>query len=132
MKTRMIWANLAVDDLKRTATFYKSLGFTPNGEMTSDKLVSFRVGNSGFIINFFKRTEVDTDVNAEIGKWQGQSEILFSLSADSKAEVDQWREIILEAGGKVVSDPQNYLEGYTFCFSDPDGHKYNVLYWPGM
>ncbi|RZJ70188.1 VOC family protein [Flavobacterium sp.] len=132
MKIRMIWANLAVEDLKRTATFYKALGFRPNREMTSDKLVSFAVGNSDFILNFFKRSEVDTSVNAEIGKWSGQSEMLFSLSADTKDEVDHWKEIILEAGGDVVSEPQDYLEGYTFCFSDLDGHKYNVLYWPGM
>ena len=47
-------------------------------------------------------------------------------------EVDQWMEKAKQAGGTVFSEPQNYLQGYTFGFADPDGHKFNVLYWPGM
>ena len=60
------------------------------------------------------------------------SEIMFTLSAKSKGEVDKWAEEVRKAGGKIFMEPTNYEQGYTFGFSDPDGHKFNVLYWPGM
>ena len=32
MESKMIWANLVSTDLKKTAKFYKALGFQQNGE----------------------------------------------------------------------------------------------------
>lgn len=128
----MMWANLYSNNLEITQKFYTQMGFEFNSKYSSDEIVSFLFGINQFIINFFRKSKVQIDVNGEIGNWQKQSEVLFSFSATSKEEVDQWREKVLEAGGGIFSEPQNYLDGYTFCFSDPDGHKFNVLYWPGM
>ncbi|TDW47883.1 hypothetical protein EV144_104169 [Flavobacterium sp. 270] len=130
METKMIWGNLSSNNLQTTREFYTKLGFKFNGE--HDDAVSFVFGENKFIINFFTKERLKDETNGEIGNWEKQSEVLFSLSAKDKEEVDQWREKILEAGGTIFSEPQNYKEGYTFCFSDPDGHKFNVLYWPGM
>lgn len=132
MEPKMIWGNLASDDLKATYEFYTKLGFESNNKYSSDENASFNFGKDKFIINFFKRSKLETDINGAIGKWKTQSEVLFSLSAATREEVDSWREKVLEAGGSVFSEPQNYEQGYTFCFADPDGHKFNVLYWPGM
>lgn len=132
MKTRMIWANLASEDLNKTVDFYTQLGFQQNGKYSADEIASFSFGKNNFIINFFKKNKVEEDMNGGIGNWETQSEILFSLSAENKEEVDDWPEKVLNAGGKIISEPQHYKEGYTFCFADLDGHKFNVLYWPGM
>ena len=131
MKTKMIWANLATNNIERTQEFYLKLGFKLNGKPTSE-ISSFSFGENQFIINFFKKSKVSNEMNGEIGKWQTQSEIIFSLSAGNREEVDKWKENVRAAGGEIFSEPQNYEQGYTFCFSDPDGHKFNVLYWPGM
>ena len=56
------------------------------------------------------------------------SEIIFTLSAETEAEVNEWAEKVKNAGGnilqKVGRDESNY---YGFVFADPDGHKFNVL-----
>ncbi|WP_166926097.1 VOC family protein [Flavobacterium poyangense] len=132
METKMIWANLASDNLIATYEFYTKLGFESNNKHSSNENASFNFGKNKFIINFFKRSKLETDINGAIGKWKTQSEIIFSLSASNKEEVDKWCEKVREAGGTIFSEPQDYELGYTFCFSDPDGHKFNVLYWPGM
>jgi uncharacterized protein len=132
METKMIWANLASANLERTRKFYNSLGFRSNDNMSSGELGSFTFANNNFIINFFIPSKVEDDGNGAIGKWKGQSEVLFSLQADSREKVNEWREKVHLAGGEIVSEPQPYDQGYTFCFADPDGHKFNVLYWPGM
>lgn len=132
METKMIWANLASGNLERIRKFYNSLGFRSNDNMSNSEIASFSFANNGFIINFFITEKVKDATNGFIGNWNGESEVIFSLHAESREKVDEWREKVKLAGGEIISEPQSYLEGYTFCFADPDGHKFNVLYWPGM
>lgn len=54
MKPQNIWANLSVEDIERTQSFYQSLGFQLNG-IPSEDLVSFLFGNDGFVIHFLKK-----------------------------------------------------------------------------
>ena len=132
METKMIWGNLASSNLERIRKFYNSLGFRSNDGMSNSEIASFTFADNNFIINFFIPEKVQDDTNGFIGNWKGQSEVIFSLQADSREKVDEWREKVVLAGGEIISEPQPYLDGYTFCFADPDGHKFNVLYWPGM
>lgn len=126
----MIWANLASADLERTTKFYTALEFESNGG--SKELVSFFYGKSKFVINFFTTERLEDFAKSKMADLEQQNEIIFSLSAGSKEEVDQWHEKVKKAGGKIFLEPQNYEQGYTFGFADPDGHKFNFLYWPGM
>ena len=128
----MIWGNLASANLERIRKFYSSLGFRSNDTMSSGEVASFTFANNNFIINFFIDSKVKDDSNGAIGNWGSQSEVMFSLQADSKEEVNQWRDKVHLVGGTIISEPQPYEQGYTFCFADPDGHKFNVLYWPEM
>lgn len=132
MKTKQIWANLAVEDLERTTKFYEALGFTSNNSMKSDELTSFSFGENNFIINFFLKHVLETNTKMSFSNLYTGNEIIFSLSAGSKNEVDEWVKTIEKAGGSIFASPYEIKEGYTFGFSDPDGHKFNVLYWPGM
>ncbi|RZL45206.1 MAG: glyoxalase [Pedobacter sp.] len=132
MKTRMIWANLAVSDLERTTKFYTDLGFKPNGTNGSNELVSFTFGDDNFIVNFFTEERLKDGTKMELADLKSGNEVIFSLSADSREEIDNWTAIVKNAGGVIFSGPEDFQKGYTFGFSDPDGHKFNFLYWPGM
>lgn len=132
MKTKQIWANLAVADLERTTRFYEELGFTSNNSMKSDEMTSFSFGENNFIINFFVKDILETNTKMSFSNLNAGNEIIFSLSAGSKDEVDEWVVTVEKAGGNIFASPYKIQEGYTFGFSDPDGHKFNVLYWPGM
>ena len=56
-------------------------------------------------------------------------EVMFTLSAESKDQVDTWAKKVEKAGGKIVSKPEEFGEGYYgFVFADPDGHSFNVFY----
>jgi predicted lactoylglutathione lyase len=131
MKTRMIWANLVSHDLQKTIQFYAALGFKQNGKET-EELVSISFAENNFIINFFVPKRFEWALKGEITDTKSENEIIFSLSADSREEVDQWLGKVKAAGGTVFSEPENFEAGYTFGFADPDGHKFNFLYWPGM
>jgi predicted lactoylglutathione lyase len=128
MKTKKIWANFGVENLARTTKFYSELGFKPNG--TNEALTSFTFGNDDFIIHFFIKEQFKWAVNGEMADLNIGNEIIFSLSAESVDEVHQWLLAVKNAGGKIFAEPQSFEKGYFFGFSDPDGHKFNVLYWP--
>ena len=131
MKTRMIWGNLVSNDLQKTIQFYTALGFKQNGKET-DELVSFIFAENNFIINFFTAKRFENALRGKLTDTTSNNEIIFSLSADSREEADLWLEKVKKAGGKIFSEPENFEKGYTFGFTDPDGHKFNFLYWPGM
>ncbi|WDF62082.1 VOC family protein [Flavobacterium sp. KACC 22758] len=131
MKTRIIWANLATNDIQKTIQFYTALGFKQNGKETSE-LVSFAFADSNFIINFFTAKRFEWALKGKPVNTETENEIIFSLSADSREEIDLWLEKVKKAGGVIFSEPEDFEVGYTFGFTDPDGHKFNFLYWPGM
>lgn len=131
MKTKQIWANLATNDLDRTTKFYTELGFKANSSHTPE-LTSFSFGENGFIVNFFLKDILQKNTHTEITDLKNGNEIIFSLSVDSKEDVNEWVELVKKAGGKITVEPYEIMQGYTFVFSDPDGHKFNILYWPGM
>jgi uncharacterized protein len=127
MNPKMIWANLAVSDLERTTKFYTDLGFKLNG--SSKELTSFLFGKNNFVMHFFIKDKLKTEIKGELADLTQGNEIIFTLSADSKEEVNQWATEVQKAGGKLVSKPEEFGEGYYgFVFADPDGHKFNVFY----
>lgn len=128
----MIWANLVSADLQKTKAFYTALGFRQNSDYEDGDSACFMFGEKDFIINFFTQERLSDQANGNLSLPENANEIIFSLSADSRQEVDQWAEKVKAANGNIFSPPQNYQQGYTFGFADPDNHKFNVLYWPGM
>lgn len=134
MKTKMIWANLGVESVERTRLFYQRLGFELNGQPT-EELVSFFFSDLNFIIHFFKKDRLKESLEGELSDLNKGNEVLFSLSAETKPDYDKWVEQIKQAGGKIHFDSNHdrkefYDEnGFFVCvFSDPDGHKFNLLY----
>jgi len=126
MNTKRIWANFGVQNLERTTTFYKQLGFKQNGE--SDQLTSFFFGEKDFIIHFFLKDILEPGMKGQIIDTKTGNEIIFTLSADTKEEVDNWAKEVREAGGTIVSEPEEFGKGYYgFVFADPDGHRFNVF-----
>jgi len=126
MKTKKIWANFGVQDLERTTQFYQQLGFKSNG--ASDQLTSFFFGEDDFIIHFFLKDILEPNMNGQLIDTKAGNEIIFTLWADTREEVDTWAEEIRQAGGTLVSEPEAFGAGYYgFVFTDPDGHKFNVF-----
>jgi len=124
MRSKKIWANFSVKDAKRTSQFYTQLGFTPGAFNSYPKLASFVFGDDDFVIHFFEKgSQIDEYLTPGAA-----GEIIFTLSAETEAEVNEWAEKVKSAGGtffkEVGRDENDY---YGFGFADPDGHRFNVL-----
>ena len=127
MNPKKIWANLAVNDLDRTTKFYTELGFKSNG--SSKELTSFFVGDDNFVIHFFLKDIIETNMKVKFADTKNAIEVMYTLSAESKDQVDTWANEVEKAGGTIRSQPEEFGEGYYgFVFADPDGHTFNVFY----
>src|SRR5687768_4156253 len=99
MEPKSIWANLVSTNLDRTTLFYTALGFRANGEYSEkNQITSFSFGQNNFVINFFIPERLAEDVNGNISN-PVNKEVIFSLSAKSKEEVNAWVEKVKAAGG---------------------------------
>lgn len=105
MNPKKIWSNFAVSDLERIYKFYTQIGFKPNG--SNDELTSFMVGGDSFIMHFFLKDILQTNIKGLITDAQQSNEIIFTISAGSKSQVDDWAKEVEPAGGKLVSQPGN-------------------------
>jgi hypothetical protein len=127
MNTRKIWSNLGVVDLARTTKFYTDLGFKPNG--SNKELTSFLVGDDNFVMHFFLKDILSRNTKSDMADTQKVNEVIFTLSAESKEQVDHWEKEVEKAGGKIITRPAEFGKGYYgFDFADPDGHRFNVFY----
>jgi len=134
MKTKQIWANLGIENIDRTRSFYESLGFQVNGSPSED-LVSFFFGPDNFVIHFFKKEKLESSLEGKSTDSSDGNEVMFSLAVESKEEYDNWVTDIKKAGGTILfdsnKDRKEYYDnnGFHVCvFVDPDGHKFNLLY----
>lgn len=132
MDTTQIWANLPANDVERTRAFYTALGFRVNGDGGDrDELASFLVGDDDFVVHFFAEPRFRASAEGEVADGRAVDEVMFTLAAASRDEVDEWARAVEEAGGTVFSEPQSVMDNddwYGCGFADPDGHKWNVFH----
>jgi predicted lactoylglutathione lyase len=128
--SRELWLNLPVLEPERAKEFYKQIGFRLNEQYVSqDGSFSFFVGDNQVVLMLFpESTFRGFTGNAVADSGQG-TEVLFSLGANSRDEVDDLALKAERAGGTIFSKPGEQGGWLYGCgFADPDGHRWNALY----
>ncbi|WP_375767168.1 VOC family protein [Archangium gephyra] len=126
-RSRKIFVNLPVKDLKRSIEFFTKLGFAFNTQMTDENATCMIVSEEAFVMllteprfkDFTKNQLCDTRVNTEG---------LFALSCSSRAEVDELVNTAIAAGGKQAMDKQDHGFMYGWSFYDLDGHHWEAFW----
>ena len=125
-----IWLNLPVKDLARSVTFFTEIGFAPNpGPGNSEHSASFTIGEKKIILMLFTQEVFSGFTSNTLSDTSKGTEVLFSLGADSRGQVDDITNRARSAGGTVFCEPREsngFMYGCGFC--DPDGHRWNVLF----
>jgi predicted lactoylglutathione lyase len=126
---KQIWLNLPVKAVSESKAFFKKIGFFFNEEHDTPSSTCLLVGEGNFVVMLFEASLFATFSQNGLTDTQESSEILISIDAESKEEVDELAKKVEEAGGNVFSPPaesQGWM--YGFGFADLDGHRWNVLY----
>ena len=128
--TQDVWLNLPVSDLARSVRFFTEIGFALNpGPGNSEQSASFTIGAKKVVLMLFKQEVFSGFANHALSDTGKGTEVLFSLGADSRDQVDDMANRAKSAGGTVFAEPREangFMYGCGFC--DPDGHRWNVLF----
>lgn len=126
MKTK-IFLNLAVKDLNRAISFFNELGFLTNPKFTNDKGACIVISDDINVMILVKEF-YQTFTKKQICDSATTSEVLISLSMESREQVDEMIEKAIKAGGTDYNEAKDYGWMYQRTFFDLDGHHWEVFY----
>ncbi len=128
--TKKVWLNLPVKDLNKSKEFIAKLGFSFDTEHGNNAdMGCFMVGEDDFHVMLFPENAFKGFTKNELTDTAKTTEVLISLGAESREEVDEMARKAFEAGGKVYGAPGETRGWIYGCgFADLDGHRWNVLY----
>ncbi len=124
-----LWLNASSKDLNKAKEFFQKMGFVINEKHGNPGMVSLFVGSNKVVLNLFPETTFKMFTNSPVTNTKETTEVLFSIGAGSRAEVDELARKAVDAGGVLYAKPGE-KDGWMYgCgFSDLDGHRWNVLY----
>lgn len=124
-----IWLNLPVKEVAKSKIFFSKIGFSFNEQHDTDHSTCMLVGEKNFVVMLFEEAMFEGFVQNKITDAQSGSEMLISIDAESREEVDALARKAEEAGGTLFAKPTE-IQGWMYgCgFADLDGHRWNVLF----
>jgi predicted lactoylglutathione lyase len=127
--TKKIWLNLPVKNIEKSKQFFSKIGFSFNEEYSNEISACMLVGDQSFVVMLFEESLFGAFVQNTIADTQTHSEMLISIDAESRDEVELLAQKVEEAGGVVFAKPaENQAWMYGCGFLDLDGHRWNVLF----
>ena len=100
MMTKELWVNLPVENIDKSKEFYKGIGFTLNTSYNNDHSASFFVGSKKVLLMLFEHFAFKGFTNMPVTDIKQSTEVLFSIDAENKKEVDEVASKAINAGGK--------------------------------
>lgn len=127
MEQRLSLVTLGVNDLRRAREFYEQLGW--RGQEV-DETVFFRA-DIGIVLWGRDKLAQNSGVDdAGAGSFGG---IAIAHDVRSPADVEAVVTAAADAGATITRLPTTtFYGGYAGCFTDPDGHVWEIAYNPGF
>jgi uncharacterized protein len=126
---KMIFVNLPVADVERSASFYQAVGFTKDERFSQSGSAAAMVWSDVIVFMLLSRQRFADFTSKAIIDAHSSVETLLCLSRDSRAEVDAIVEAARAAGGKADPRvPQDHGFMYGRSFEDLDGHVFEPMW----
>ncbi|CAN5877258.1 VOC family protein [soil metagenome] len=128
MEQRLSLVTLGVADVARARAFYEQLGW--RGQEV-EGTVFFQAGGLALVLWGRDLLAADSGV-ADPGD-DGFGGVALAQNVRSEDEVDEVL-VAAEAAGATVTRPAapTFYGGYAGCFTDPDGHVWEIAHNPGF
>ncbi|MEU9738439.1 VOC family protein [Micromonospora chersina] len=128
MDQRVSLITLGVADLARARAFYERLGW--RGQEV-EETVFFQAG--GLAVVLWGRGELADDAGLADPGGDGFGGVSLAQNVRSRADVDEILGRAAEAGATVTRPARDtFYGGYAGCFTDPDGHVWEIACNPGF
>jgi uncharacterized protein len=130
MATKELWLNLPVKNIDKSKVFFKALGFTLNTTYgDSNDNACFIIGDKKIALMLFPEAKFKAFTQHELSDTKLGTQMLISIDAETREEVDELAKKAVEAGGDLFAEPGE-KDGWMYgcAFADLDGHRWNVLH----
>jgi len=122
-----IFVNLPVNDLNRAVAFFTELGFSFNAQFTDENATCMIVGEDIFVMLLVKEF-FRTFIHKGICDTTTCTEVIVSLSSDSRESVDAMIRKAVAAGATTPNEPRDHGFMYQHGFQDLDGHLWEIVF----
>jgi predicted lactoylglutathione lyase len=125
---RISLITLGVASLTRARAFYERLGW--RGQEV-DETVFYQAGGMALVL--WERGKLADDAGVEDQSTDGFGGVALAHNVRSRAEVDEVLSTAAEAGAAITrAASETFYGGYAGCFTDLDGHVWEIAYNPGF
>ncbi|RBM20868.1 VOC family protein [Streptomyces sp. PT12] len=122
-----IFVNLPVKDLDHSREFFTKLGYSFDPQFSDENAACLVISDSIYAMllvePFFR-----TFTRKEIADSSVSVEVILTLSADSREQVDELVDRALASGGSPAAEAQDHGHMYGRSFLDPDGHQWEIVW----
>ena len=126
-ESHKLFVNIQVNDLQRSIRFFEDLGFTFNRQFTDATATCMLVGEDAYFM-LLTRDKFASFTKRSPGDPKKQTNAMYALSVNSRAEVDSMVKKAIAAGGSHAMDPQDHGFMYGWSFYDLDGHHWEAFW----
>lgn len=128
MDQRISLITLGVADVGRAKAFYERLGW--QGQEV-EETVFFQAG--GAVVVLWARNKLADDAGVDDVNPDGFGGVALAHNVRSRAEVDDVLADAADAGAEITRPArETFYGGYAGCFTDPDGHVWEIAHNPGF
>jgi predicted lactoylglutathione lyase len=122
-----IFVNLPVKDLSKSMEFFKKFGFTFNPQFTDETAACMVISDDiyAMLLTHAKFKEFTPKAICDATK---STEVLVSLSRESREQVNDLVGKAVAAGGTTYAESKDYGFMYQHGFQDLDGHIWEFIY----
>lgn len=124
---KQIFVNLPIENMARSQTFFRALGYEFNPEFSNEQGACLVVGENLYVMLLVKEF-YQTFTSKTIADARTTSEVLVCFSCDSREEVDALVAKALAAGGTSPRPVQDLGFMYSHSFDDLDGHSWEFVH----
>lgn len=128
VEQRVSLVTLGVADVNRARAFYERLGW--EGQEV-EETVFFQAGGIALVLWSREKLALDCGIEGEqADRFRG---VALAQNVRSEADVEEIVAAAEQAGATVTRPPaKTFYGGYAGCFTDPDGHLWEIAYNPGF
>ena len=129
MAPQMIFVNLPVKSVDASRAFFEKLGFSHNPQF-SDETTACVVFSDTIFAMLLAEDKFKSFMapGKEISDATKATEVLVTLSAESREKCDELADAALAAGGTPAKEPMDMGFMYGRSFTDLDGHHWEVFW----
>lgn len=122
-----IFVNLPVRDLEASKRFFGALGFAFNPQFT-DETAAALVVDKGIYFMLLTHAKFKDFISLPLSDAKKETQALYAISRESRAEVDKVVDAALKAGGSEPRPAQELGFMYSRAFADLDGHIWEFVW----